>query len=86
MSKKSLGFKVRLGFDNVESIMTLLNLVFTKINKALEGKDITSEHNFSGIEIVDNQDFSYTIMFNFDDELSIDEILDKAITGVANEK
>lgn len=81
MSKKTFGFKVRLGFNDVESIADLFNLVSVKLKKSLEYKDINSECKFTGIEIVDNQDFSYSIMFNFDDELSIDEILDKAIIG-----
>lgn len=86
MSKKSIGFKVRLGFDNIESIADVLHLVSVKIKKSLKFKDVTTECKFIGIEIVENQDFTYSIMFNFDDDLSIDEILDKATTGVINEK
>ena len=86
MSKKSFGFKMRLGFYNAESLMTLLNLTSIKISKALELKDITPEYKFTGIEITDNKDYSYSILFNFDDESSIEEILDKAIMGVTNEK
>ena len=81
MSKKSFGFKIRLGFNDIKSLVSLLDLTSEKIRKSLESKDITPEHNFAGIEIIPGDDFSYTIMFNFDDELSIDEILDKVITG-----
>lgn len=81
MSKKSFGFKVRLGFNDAKSIMSLLNLASFKLSRAIELKDITPEHNLAGIEIVDNKDFSYSIMFNFDDEQSIEEIFDRAITG-----
>lgn len=81
MSKKSFGFKVCLGFNNAESVMSLLNLASFKLSRALELKDITPEHKLSGIEIIDNKDFSYSIMFNFDDELSVDEILDRALIG-----
>ena len=81
MSEKSFGFKVRLGFNDAESIMSLLNLASFKLSRALELKDITPNHKLAGIEIVDNKDFSYSIIFNFDDELSTEDILDKAITG-----
>lgn len=81
MSKKTFGFKVRLGFNDVESIADLFHLTSVKLKKSLEFKDINPECKFTGIEIVDNQYFSYSIMFNFDDELSIDEILDKVIIG-----
>lgn len=82
MSKKSFGFKVRLGFDNAKSLKNLLKLVAFKLSQAIELKDITPEHKFTGIEIVDNKDYSYSVMFNFDDELSVDDIMDKVITGV----
>lgn len=81
MGKKSFGIKLTLGFDNTEIVMSLLNLATFKLARALELKDITPEHNLVGIEIVDNKDFSYSIMFNFDDEQSIEEIFDRAITG-----
>lgn len=81
MSEKSFGFKVPLGFTNPEQLATLLNYTSIKVNKALRNKDITPEHKFTGFEIIDNQDFSYTMMFYFDDEPSIEEIFNKAITG-----
>lgn len=75
-----------LGFDNAESIMSLLNLASFKLTQALERRDITPEHKFAGIEIIDNEDYSYSVMFNFNDEISVEEIFDKAITGgIANE-
>lgn len=82
MSEKSLGFKVRLGFNHAKTLVSLLNLVSFKLSRALELRDITPEHKLTGFEIVDNKDYSYSVMFNFDDEPSVDEILDKAITGV----
>lgn len=86
MSKKSFGFKVRIGFNHAKTLATLLRLVASKLSRAIELKDITPEHNLTGIEIVDNKDFSYSIIFNLDDELSIQEILDRAITGgITNE-
>ena len=81
MSKKSFGFKVQLGFDDVESISDVLYLCSVKIKKYLKFKDITTECKFTGIEIIDNKDFSHSIIFNFDDEISADDIIDKAITG-----
>ena len=81
MSEKSFGFKVQLGFNNAESIMGLLNLASFKLSRALELKEITPEHKLTGIEIIDNKDFSYSIMFNFNDKPSIEDILDKAIFG-----
>lgn len=77
MSKKSIGFKVRLGFDDAESIRNLLNIVRLK----LEHGDINPDCKLTGIEITDNKDYSYSVMFNFDDEISVDDIMDKAITG-----
>lgn len=84
MSKKSIGFKVHLGFDDIESIADVLHLCSVKIKKSLKFKDVTTECKFTGIEIVDNKDFTYSIMFNFDNELSINEILDRVITGETN--
>ncbi|MBP5597578.1 MAG: hypothetical protein J6Y02_19560 [Pseudobutyrivibrio sp.] len=81
MSNQSFGFNVRLGLNNVEMLMDLLNVTSERIRKALLIKDITPEYKLAGIEIVDNKDYSYSIMFNFDDESSIDEILDKVIIG-----
>ncbi len=81
MSKKSFGVKLPLGFTNVEQLAALLNYTSIKLNKALGHKDITPEHKFTGFEIIDNQDFSYTIMFYFDNELSIEEIFNRAIIG-----
>lgn len=72
---------MRLGFDNIESIADVFHLASVKIKESLKFKDVTPECNFTGIEIIDNKDFSYTVMFNFDNELSIEGILDKAITG-----
>lgn len=80
MNKKSFGFKVRLGFNHAKTLVSLLRLVASRLSRAIELKDITPEHNLAGIEIVDNKDFSYSIMFNFDDEQSIEEIFDRAIT------
>ena len=80
MSKKSFGFKVRLGFNHAKTLVSLLRLVASRLSRAIELEDITPEHNLTGIEIVDNEDFSYSIIFNLDDELSIQEILDRAIT------
>lgn len=81
MSKKSFGFKIRLGFNNVETLMDLLKVTFHRIRKSLLIKDTTLQHKLTGIEVIDNKDFSYTIMFYFDDEPSIEEIFDKAIIG-----
>lgn len=81
MSKKSIGIKIRIGFDNAESLMYLFDSTFRKIRKDLIHRRITTGYKLTGIEIVYNQDFSQTIMFNFDNELSIEEIIDKAITG-----
>ena len=79
MSKKSFGFKVPLGFANPEQLAALLNYTSIKLSKALVNRDITPEYKFTGFEIIDNHDFSYTIMFYFNDEPSIEEIFDMAI-------
>lgn len=81
MSEKRFGFKIRLGLDNAETVMSLLNLVSFKLTRALELGDITPEHKLTGIEVIDNKDFSYSMMFNFDDEPSVEEIFDRVITG-----
>ena len=81
MSKKTFGLKVRLGFDHVGYIMDLFHVAADKIKNSLMFRQITPEYKLTGIEIVDNKDFSYSIIFNFDNELSTEEILDKAITG-----
>ena len=79
MSEKQFGFKMRLGLDNVETLMDLLNITSERIRKALLVRKVTPGYKLTRIEIIDNQDFSYSIMFNFDNESSINEILDKAI-------
>lgn len=81
MSKKSVGFKMRLGFNDIESLMDLCSYTSEKIKKSLKYKQITTEYKFTGVEIIPDNAFGYEIIFNFDNELSIDEILDKAITG-----
>lgn len=81
MSEKRFGFKIRLGLDNAETVMSLLNLASFKLTRALELGDITPEHKLTGIEVIDNKDFSYSMMFNFDDEPSVEEIFDRVITG-----
>lgn len=79
MSEKSIGFKVRVGFNNAVNVKSVLNLTASKLTRALETGDITPEHNLTEIDITPNHDFGYTIMFHFDNEPSIEDILDKAI-------
>lgn len=79
MSEKSFGFKVRLGFNNAGDIMSVLNLTSSKLTRALETGDITPEHNLTEVEITPSDDFGYTIMFHFDNEPSIENILAKQL-------
>lgn len=81
MSKKSFGIKLTLGFDNAETIMSLLNLAVFKLTRALELRDVSPEYRLSNIEIIDNKDFSYSIILEFDNEHTIQEIVDKTIIG-----
>ena len=81
MGEKSYGFKMYLGFDNIESLMDLLDLTSKKIKKDLISRKITTGYKITDIGIIDNKDFSYSIMFNLNNEYSTEEILDKAIIG-----
>lgn len=81
MSKKQFGFKLPLGFTDVDMFMDVLKVTAERIRRKLLIRDVTPKHKLTGIEIIDNKDFSYSIMFNFDDEPSIEEIFDRAITG-----
>lgn len=76
MSEKQFKFKMRLGLNNVETLMDLLNITSERIRKALLVRKVTPEYKLTGIKIVDNKDFSYSIIFNFDNEPSIEEILE----------